>query len=361
MIFLRTIAAAVLAVVGFIFLTPLLLLALPFWLLSVLTWGISALIEPRFLTRNQLIEFDSAFGWRCRPNLNTHHLMVDLFHIRTDQEGWRGRRTLDQSAVVVFGDSFAAGYGVGERHFFANLRGPAKIKTVATGGYSLVQELLWMRRLAPRLRSKLVVWFVYLGNDLYDNLMPDLRGYRKPFVRENGVTGGWEVVSSHITPEPWPIVTETRMQGQNHLPRLAEICSNTFLTRRVFGACEYLLGAGKQVCDEAGALLALLTIPDACQLTPSGQRQLKGLGGDLASFDANLPDRKIESICRSFGIEFVAGSSFLDVGCYKTNDCHWNEKGHRKICERINQLAAECHIPQTSCPEEAATGALVEG
>jgi hypothetical protein len=341
MALLRTLFAAALAVLGLVLLAPILVIIFPFWLVSALTRGISRLLEPRFLTREQLIQFDPVFGWRSRPNLDTHHLMVDLFHLRTDQDGWRGPGSLDQSDLVVFGDSFAAGYGIGEHHLFANLSGQLKIKPVGTGGYSMVQELLWMQRLAPRLRAKLIVWFVYHGNDLYDNLTPDLRGYRKPFLRECGDTQEWEIVSSHVRSDPWPIVTQTRMQGENHLPKLAEMCSDTFLANRAYSACEYLIRAGKQVCDEAGATLYLMTVPDACQLTRKGKQHLQSLGGDASSFDADLPDKKLESICHRLGVEFIRGSSFLDASCYKTNDCHWNEKGHRVLAKRLVQLYAE--------------------
>src|SRR5215210_5076791 len=180
----RTILAGLTGVIGLILTLPVLLLTLPFWLVSLLTRTVARIVQPKFLTRDQLIQFDPTFGWRACPNLNTHHLMGDLFHIRTDAEGFRGLVPLDRSDVVVFGDSFAAGYGVGERHLFANLTSSVPMKPIGTGGYSMVQEFLWMQHLQSRIHGKLVVWFIYYGNDLYDNLMPDLRGYRKPFLRE---------------------------------------------------------------------------------------------------------------------------------------------------------------------------------
>ena len=176
--------------------------------------------------------------------------MADLFQLKTDSDGWRGKATLHESEIVVFGDSFAAGYGVDERHFFANLHRQPKIKSIGIGGYSMVQELLWMKHLAPQLRGKLVVWFIYHGNDLYDNLSPDLRGYRKPFVRERRQNGDWEIVSSHVSRDQWPVVTRIRLEGQHHLAKLAEICSDTFLAERAYGACAYLIRSGEQICEK---------------------------------------------------------------------------------------------------------------
>jgi hypothetical protein len=335
----RTILAGITAIIGLVVLLPLVLLVLPFWLVSALTRSIARMVEPEFLTREQLIQFDPVFGWRARPDLDTHHLMVDLFHIRTDHDGWRGKHTLAESDVVVFGDSFAAGYGVSDRHFFANLPGGYKIKSVGIGGYSMVQELLWMKQLRDSLHRKLVIWFVYYGNDLFDNLMPDLRGYRKPFVRETGVNGDWEVVSSHVAPEQWSIIHQGRMQGQHHIPKLAELCSDTFLARRAYSACEYLIEAGKQICDSVEAQLAVVGIPDATQLTTSGRQHLKGLAGEMPSFDSERPDKELARICQSRGVQFHPGKTFLDAGCYKINDCHWNEKGHRRVFEAVNAFA----------------------
>jgi hypothetical protein len=338
--FLRIILASLTTLIALVVLLPVALLVLPFWVVSLLTRTIARALEPKFLTRAGLIQFDRTFGWRAYPNLNTHHLMVDLFHIRTDGDGWRGKHTLTESDVVVFGDSFAAGYGVSDRHFFANLSGPQRIKPIGIGGYSMVQELLWMQQLKESLRGKLLVWFVYYGNDLYDNLMPDLRGYRKPFVRETREGGGWEIVSSHVTPDRWPLVTEGRIEGQNHLPRLGEICSETFLSGRVFNACEYLFQVGNDLCQQVDAQLVVMSIPDACQLTGPGRQMLKTFAGDPDSFDAGRPDKKIGAICNSLGIQFVSGETFLDISCYKTNDCHWNEKGHREVAKMLWRLKA---------------------
>lgn len=354
----RNILAVLTGAIGMILAVPVFLLALPFWVVSMLTRTIARLVQPKFLTRDQLIQFDPTFGWRACANLNTHHLMGDLFHITTDAEGFRGAVPLDQSDVVVFGDSFAAGYGVGERHLFANLTSSLRIKPVGTGGYSMVQEFLWMQQLQSRIGGKLVVWFIYYGNDLYDNLMPDLRAYRKPFLRETD--GGWEIVSSHMSAAKWPIITQGRMQGENHMPKLAELCSDTFIAKRAYPACEYLIRVGKELCDQAGANLVVLGIPDAMQLNPEGRRQLKSMAGDPPSFDATRPDRTIGAMCERMGVDFVAGASFLDVSCYKTNDCHWNEKGHRRVNDMITQLAMKKPNRPASCDQEAMAGALAE-
>jgi len=131
-------------------------------------------------------------------------------HLTTDGEGWRGRTELRESDIVVFGDSFAFGYGVDDKKFFAGLNPDVRIKSIGVNGYNMVQSLFWMERLSVQLTGKLVVWFVYFGNDLYENLQPNLERYRMPFVRSFNGTGDWEIVTSHINATKWPFSSERR-------------------------------------------------------------------------------------------------------------------------------------------------------
>jgi hypothetical protein len=333
----RTLLRAVAFVAGLLLTAIVVAIVAPLWIFAALVRALGRALEPRFLTRNQLIEFDPALGWKWKPDLRTHHLVGDLYTMTTDADGWPGWANLKSSDVVVFGDSFAAGYGVDAKDTFANVARPP-IKPIAVGGYSMVQELLCMRQLAGSLQGKHVVWLVYQGNDLYDNLVPDLRGYRKPFVREAKDGPGWEIVSSHVTAARWPIVSEDRMLGRNHLPRLADLCADTFVAKRAFAACEFLIAQGRQVCGEAGADLTVMTVPEVSQLTPVGRAQLKALGGRLASFDASSPEARLEAICRQLDVNFVAGSTFLDGACYRDDDCHWNERGHKRMAAAIGRL-----------------------
>ena len=336
---LRTLVAWAAASVGLVLLAPLIIAAAVLWIVSACTRAGARLVEPAYVTLDQLIQFDPVFGWKPRPNLRTYHLMVDLFRISTDGHGWRGRSTVEESDIVVFGDSFAAGYGVSDEHLFADLNPRLRIKPIGIGGYNMPQSLLWMEELAPSLRGKLVVWFVYLGNDLYDNLSPELHGYRRPFVRERKPVGGWEIVSNHISEERWPILARAR-KGHIHLATLAEMCSNTFLAERAYGACEYLIRRAQHVCAKAGADLMIFTIPEPSQLLREGHDYLKSLKPELEVFDADLPDWRLESICAAASVQFVAGKGFLDVSCYKANDCHWNELGHRKVAAKLAALHA---------------------
>jgi len=326
---LRALVAAGAGAAALVATGPLVILGLPFAIVAVLTRRVARRLERPHVAWPELIAFDPTVGWKPRPCARADHLADDVFHAATDADGWRGTRSVTESDVVVFGDSFAWGYGIDDEDFFGNLNRDVRVKAIGINGYNMVQELLWMERLSAELRGKLVVWFIYLGNDLYENLAPHMWGYRMPFMRGTGNRGGWEIVTSHLSPARLPY----RADGRVYYERLAELCSPSFLAERAYAACEFLLAKGRDVCARVDARLLVMTIPDSTQLTAAGTRWLLSCGGDPKSFDPDFPDKKIRDICERLGPPFVALKDHLDASHYKERDCHWNRSGHRRVAE----------------------------
>jgi len=349
---LRFFLALIAAIIGIILAIPVVLMAVPFAAVATLTRAISRLLEPRVTPWGQLIEFDQTFGWRPKANLNTYHLADDVFHVTTDSDGWTGKTSIAESAVVVFGDSFAWAYGINHEDFFANVSHDLRIKAIGANGYNMVQGLLWMERLSPVIKGKLVVWFVYFGNDLYDNLVPDMCGYRTPFVRQVNGMGDWQVVTSHISPAKWPYTSELSTDGRDYIQKLAELCSPTSLSQRAYSACEFLIRNGKNISIQARTRLVVMTIPETTQLTQAGLERLKALAPDRKAFDPDLPDKTIRQICAKLGVPFVALKDHLDAGAYNHRDCHWNRKGHEQVAHILSGIYCE-YIPTMSCTDSA--------
>ncbi len=351
------------ALIGLALVLPVVALGLPFWGLAALTravrggvlslssrlarrqdlGGFARLIHPvvRRLARRpipwkEMMRFEPTVGWRPSANLDEYGMADCVFHLTTDEEGWRGKTNLADANVVVFGDSFAFGHGQDDETFFAELPSDVKIKAVGANGYSMVPGLLWMERLAAELRGKLVVWFIYYGNDLYENLQPNLGAYRMPFVRSLNGSEEWEIVTQHVSEEPWPFPAP-----RNYRASLGEICTPSLLSRRVFGACRFLISRGRRVCEEVGAHLVVMGIPPKWQLSAAGRRAWFARVPDPDRVDPERVDRELDGICRTLGVPFVTLTDYLSPADYKKSDSHWNGKGHRRVAELLGRIHSE--------------------
>jgi hypothetical protein len=315
---------------------PIVLAVLPFFLVARLARGFTRLLEGATTPWDAVIAFDPVLGWRPRPSLDVRcRFPRGVFHIRTDANGWRGHRLLEEAAIVVVGDSFAFGFGVDDARAFFSLTGRAlPITAVGSPGHNMVQGLIWMQQLAPRLRGKLVVWFVCISNDLYDNLRPNLDHYRMPFVRSAGA-GQWEIVTSHVGPEPWPCPYRPEITAAE---KLAAVFGDNPLSERVYAAAEHLIREGRDLCQRAGAELAVFTIPWAIQLDARAWEGKRRESADGASLDRLRPDRRLKEICSRLEVPLVAAREHMRLRHHIPDDGHWNESGHRRVAALLARL-----------------------
>jgi hypothetical protein len=334
----RVVIAVLAAGASLLLLAPAFAAAALFLMIASSARTIGRLLERPFVPWTELISFDPCLGWRPRPDLDTHYLADhdDVFRVVSDGEGWPGLRPLDDSRVVAIGDSFAFGYGVDAGRSFAEIDPGLPLKAVGAPGYSMVQGVLLMEQLAPRLNGKLVVWLIYMENDLQDNLAPEMRGYRSPFVRRDPVRGEWEIAADHLRPARWEC---SFLDRRRLFPRF---CVPGPLADRAYSACDYLIRRARVACDAAGAHLAVVTVPHPMQLSASGMRRLAALSGRPESCDGALPDRRIAESCRKHGVPILAGRDYLAAADYKAREgIHWNERGHRQMARLLRRLYDE--------------------
>jgi hypothetical protein len=319
-------------------------LAIPFWVVAGLTRVLARLLEPAHIPWNRVVEFDRAIGWRPRANLDTAYVTAEepeVFSVVTDAEGWPGRGTIANSDVVVFGDSYAFGYGVNAGAAFWERADGLRIKAIGAPAYNIVQQVLLMRQLAPRLTGKSVVSFVFLGNDLLENLLPSHHHYRMPFVRENPVEPGWQIVTSHLGFRYWRYVPEAFRDSQVWMRMRADLYRSSPLARRAYGAHQHLIRQAADVCRDAGAFLTVMTIPDPAEVRPGELREIFRHSADPGSCDANFPETTNERMCAEEGVSFLAGRRLFESRHYKAIDPHWSEEGHRRIAEILQCLHRE--------------------
>jgi acetyltransferase AlgX (SGNH hydrolase-like protein) len=86
--------------------------------------------------------------------------------------GFRGKGELERAEVALLGDSFVEGWYVSDGETCAErlaARIGRPVANLGQSGYGVGQELRVLERDALPLQPRLVVWFFYEGNDLYDD------------------------------------------------------------------------------------------------------------------------------------------------------------------------------------------------
>ena len=327
------------SLIALLVILPVLLLSLPFWIVTIIQNGIYTLvrsIRPIPSSWDALIQYHPVIGWKPKPNMKTYAkgTREHIYELTTDEDGWRkGKNGIADNDVYVFGDSFAFGFGANDDEFFANLLLRPRIKAIGANGYNMVQELILMEKYAPLFKNKTVVWFIYHGNDLYENMTPNMRQYRMPFIREINGTAECEIVTSHVNPSYWSINTKLDYYG-----KLAEICSDTPLSKRAFAACDYLIQRGKEICDRVNARLCIISLPDIIQIDTTRVVELAEKTYKNNSFDPDLPDKKLKRICQNHSVAFYTLKEYLTPDHFINKDVHWNREGNRRVAQLIKDI-----------------------
>lgn len=306
---------------------PVVVAAAPFWLVSAATRRLAARLPlgPMATDWKELLEFAPDVGWRPRAHLDAYAWADDLFHLTTDGEGWRGPGSLDDADVVVFGDSYAFGHGVDDEAMFTAHMDGWRAKSLGSDGYSMVHAVLWMEALRSRIAGKRVVWMVYAGNDLYDNLRPAYGRYRMPYVRRQG--DGWEIETQHVSADPWPIPDSKVV----YLDELARMCTAGYDSDRALDAASFLIGRAAELCAEIESQLLVVSVPRRDQIDPERLASLKARSPDAASFDPRRPDRAFEASCRRAGVQFLALAEHLRPDDFQDVDIHWTASGNARV------------------------------
>ena len=120
---------------------------------------------PRFSWAGR-VRSDLAESWNV-PLASPKHVTFT-----TDAQGYRNPASRTAADVVLIGDSFIEGWYVSDDETAATTlerRLGRPVANLGVSGYGTLQELLVLRRDALPRQPRLVAWFFFEGNDLYDD------------------------------------------------------------------------------------------------------------------------------------------------------------------------------------------------
>ena len=86
--------------------------------------------------------------------------------------GFRNPTVLERAHVALIGDSFVDGWYVSDEETVARrleTRLGRPVANLGVAGYGILQELAILEEQAPRLKPSVVAWFIFEGNDLYND------------------------------------------------------------------------------------------------------------------------------------------------------------------------------------------------
>jgi hypothetical protein len=111
---------------------------------------------------------DIEYRWLMPPSLRKGTLLTFTY----DQWGYRNTKSLVQADVALIGDSYVEGWYVSDAQTTAHRLEAhlgRSVVNLGVSGYGTLQEFLVLKKDAVRFNPKVVIWFFFEGNDLYDD------------------------------------------------------------------------------------------------------------------------------------------------------------------------------------------------
>lgn len=273
--------------------------------------------EPGFEVTGQRYVFDEVLGWRNIPNWTAKTFGREL---RISSRGLRDgeydyERQPGVPRVLVLGDSYTWGYGVGNDEIFTEVMeqklnsGGTKCEVINTGvsGWGTDQEYLFFREEGHKYRPDIVVLAFFLNNDPVNNVASVQYGLGKPVFPTTDL-------SRFDPPRRRPGVRESFLEPRQPL----EI--TTAIIRGL-----------QEECAKIDARLVFMKFGAFGRedVTPMLQFS-KQLTERLAETMPDLRTLDLDEVFRARGLK---PEQIMDAD----RDLHWNARGHRIVAEALQE------------------------
>ena len=378
----------------------------PFLLNSLLVLGSLLAAAALFELALRLIGFsyvafyrpDEIVGLRLRANVEGRFNDEGSSFIRTNSAGFRDRERSEAKPpghfrIAVLGDSYIEAKQVDFEETFPALlekrlnlcgafgRRPVEVLNFGVPGYGTAQELLTYRHLASRYAPDLVIVAVFTGNDIRNNsreLEPDkmrpfftLEGDKLVEDRSFAQTDEYHRRTNRlrasldylrvlrIVQAAYFIKERLEASGAALPARTADaaafeagIDNDVYIEPRTrewqdaWAVTEHLFAQLDREVRASGASLLMVSLSTGIQVHPDPEvRRL--FVSSLEGRDIFYPDRRVEAIASSLGVEFMMLAPELQARAEREKiffhgfpnarigTGHWNQSGHLAAAELV--------------------------
>jgi SGNH hydrolase-like domain, acetyltransferase AlgX len=305
-----------------------------------------------------------------------------------DQWGYRNTTEMERASIVLIGDSFVEGWYVSDEQTVASRlahRLGQYVANLGVAGYGTMQELRVLKGDALNRNPKVIAWFFFEGNDLYDDelferFLAAPPGPEEQVPRLQGLTHGhnWRKRSFTINAFHWirrwshPIVP-------NVAPFWALLSGSSkriYFDYREMPWTEYeesrwekakeTFRAGIEAARGGGTDVILVYVPikfrvyrEFIEIPPDSPLRSWGVW-------TSLP-RKFMEFCRSVSVPCVDLTDRLQqavrkgVDVYALTDTHWSSDGHAVVAAELERVlrGLDLVLPRIGLPDaHAATLSL---
>jgi GDSL-like Lipase/Acylhydrolase family len=306
------------------------------------------------------MKIDRALGWYHTSNSQryrtTEGVTVLVVQNKLGHRGpnYESRAADGKKRVLILGDSFTEGSHVGEDELFSNIiansNSGLEVMNAGVGGWSTVQEYLYLKEFGLDLHPNLVL-LMFFDNDLDENCLsfyPSIGP--RPFAT---IQNGQLMIHQRPSPEEWrkyalPLPFAEKLNryslAYNFFNfRVYQTLRASYLNRLEYEDVKRIAAYPKmevvrKLFHEMRQVLNERGTPFAVGLIPSRQDAQKG-SSDIQS--------SMLSLCKEEGIPCVSLLQPLkekyDKGIkpYWDSDIHWNRVGHGVASETIGKYIQE--------------------
>jgi len=341
------------------------------------------------------LESDPELGYRLIPDVSVEYPRYGA-SFRINRHGFRGpeiapERPPHRRRVMVLGDSFAFGHGVGQGACFAEvlaeLLPDTEVVNLGVPGYNLRTELRCFERVGGLWRPDVVV-LALCQNDVIDHggeppteADPAVGGETLPAPPPAGVVAPLKrrladhcrvyALAQHVVNSHKPLArAAVRIGLKDELGGFEQLDDNLRASlidpppgvARAWAQLEDDLLKLRDAAAARGAVLVVALIPALQAVEPSAlTHSLAYTKYEAADFDLDRPYQRLSEFARRHGLALVCplaafrAAAAAGTPLYLPGDLHFNAAGHRLFAEALRPTVEQALTATATGPSSAAT------